>query len=285
MIFAQHGLLAVFAQKGVMDCSNNHHIRFKECLILASDGVWYIVSTDVPCEVSYRCLVFHSRGRRNGNKVKSGESSTFGTKVDKHFNNSVKVKLKARDVFEKTPEPNLFSSNTSIVDVVFGMVDMGKNVVNDKSTSATIINEEEWLVAIELGFFTCLPVAINVVIELDALQIITNAGDGLQVSRAQIVSQILNVTNPDATITLDRNLRVLAVHSLLSCSVTIDNNGKPERLYGSQPFTKAHGVNAFEYPAKERTEEFKDLAKARGFARGVKPICCVNGVWVIEFHK
>ncbi|GLJ55113.1 hypothetical protein SUGI_1182920 [Cryptomeria japonica] len=328
MIFSQHGLLAVFAQKGVMDCSNNRRknaldgilwstdtlfhvvpqyhfadMRLKDCLILASDGVWYIVSTDVACEVSYRCLVFHSRGRRNGNKVKSGESSPFGTKVDKHFNNSVKVKLvsendvsavpayskdsqgqgtkdvgminglgqpvidgylllesitgpgglnvqKARDVFDKTPEPNPFFRNTLIVDVVFGMVDMGKNVVND-----------------------------------------TNAGDGLQVSPAQIVSEIPNVTNPDASITLDRILGVLANHSLLSCFVTTDKNGNSERLYGltplckylvqnkdgfslaplalmsqdkvfidtwhylkdailegGQPFTKAHGVNAFEYP-------------------------------------
>ncbi|GLJ55005.1 hypothetical protein SUGI_1180780 [Cryptomeria japonica] len=72
----QYGLLTVFAQKDM---------RLKECLFLASDGVWYILSTDVACEVSYRCLGFHSKGRRNGNKVKSGESSPFGTKVDKHY--------------------------------------------------------------------------------------------------------------------------------------------------------------------------------------------------------
>ncbi|GLJ55006.1 hypothetical protein SUGI_1180800 [Cryptomeria japonica] len=82
MIFSHHGLLTYqFAD-----------MRLKECLFLVSDGVWYILSTDVACEVSYRCLGFHSKGRRNGNKVKSGESSPFGTKVDKHFNNSVKVK-------------------------------------------------------------------------------------------------------------------------------------------------------------------------------------------------
>ncbi|GLJ55007.1 hypothetical protein SUGI_1180830 [Cryptomeria japonica] len=125
MIFAQHGLLTVFAQKGVMDCRNNHRksalhgilwsmntlflvvpqyhfadMRLKECLVLASYGVWYILSTDVACEASYRCQVFHSKERRNGNKVKSCESSPFGTKVDKHFNNSVKVKMVSEnDVF------------------------------------------------------------------------------------------------------------------------------------------------------------------------------------------
>ncbi|XP_059070717.1 caffeic acid 3-O-methyltransferase-like [Cryptomeria japonica] len=181
----------------------------------------------------------------------------------------------------------------------------------------------------ELGFFTYLPVAINDVIELVALQIMANAGDGLQVSPAHIVSQIPNVTNPDASITLDMILRVLASHSLLSCSVSTYKNGKPKRLYGltplykylvqnkdglslaqlalmnqdkvfidtwhylkdailegSQPFTKVHGVNTFDYLAKEHTEEeFKDPSKAIVFAGGVKPICCVNGVWVIEFQK
>ncbi|GLJ55156.1 hypothetical protein SUGI_1183820 [Cryptomeria japonica] len=163
------------------------------------------------------------------------------------------------------------------------------------SPSATIINEEEWLVAMELNTFTCLPMALKAAVELEVLQTIANAGDGIQVSPTKIVSQIPNVTNPDAAITLDRILRVLASHSLLSCSVTTDKNGKPERLYGltplckylvqskdglslaplvvmnqdkvfldawhylkdavldgSQPFSKAHGVHAFEYPAKDQ---------------------------------
>ncbi|GLJ55004.1 hypothetical protein SUGI_1180760 [Cryptomeria japonica] len=69
--------------------------------------------------------------------------------------------------------------------------------------------------------------AINAAIELDAIQIIANVGDGLQVFPSQIVSQI-----PNATITLERILTVLASHSLVSCSVTANKNGKPERLYG-----------------------------------------------------
>nr|ABK26959.1 unknown [Picea sitchensis] len=37
---------------------------------------------------------------------------------------------------------------------------------------------------------------------------------------------------------------------------------------------------------KERTEqEFRELGHAAGFAGGVQPICCVDGVWVIEFYK
>nr|WEG19587.1 caffeic acid O-methyltransferase [Picea asperata] len=157
-----------------------------------------------------------------------------------------------------------------------------------------IVNEDEWLLGMELGNFSCLPMGMKAAIELDVLQIIANAGNGVQLSPRRIVAHI-PTTNPDAAITLDRILRVLASHSVLSCSVTTDENGKAERLYGltplckylvknqdgvslaplvlmnqdkvlmdswyylkdavlegSQPFTKAHGMNAFEYPAKDQ---------------------------------
>ena len=43
---------------------------------------------------------------------------------------------------------------------------------------------------------------------------------------------------------------------------------------------------AYNPGGKERTEqEFQDLAKAAGFAGGVKAVCCVNAMWVMEFHK
>ena len=154
-----------------------------------------------------------------------------------------------------------------------------------------IVNEDEWLLGMELGNFSCLPMAMKAAIELDVLQIMANVGNGSQLSPRQIVARI-PTTNPDAAITLDRILRVLASHSVLSCSVTTDENSKAERLYGltalckylvknqdgvspaplvlmnqdrvlmaswyylkdavlegAHPFTKAHGMNAFEYPA------------------------------------
>ncbi|GLJ55162.1 hypothetical protein SUGI_1183920 [Cryptomeria japonica] len=163
------------------------------------------------------------------------------------------------------------------------------------SNDATINNEEEWLLAEELCTFSCLPMAMKAALDLDVLRIISTLGCGLQVSPTQIVDQIPNVTNPDAALTLERILRVLASHSILSCSVTTGKNGKAERLYGltplckylvpnkdgrsfaplalmnqdkvsmdtwfylkdavlngSQPFIRAHGVNAFEYSAKDQ---------------------------------
>ena len=157
--------------------------------------------------------------------------------------------------------------------------------------NSKIVNEEEWLLGMELANLSCLHMAVKAAVELDVLQIIANAGNGVQLSPTQIVAHI-PTTNPDAAITLDRILRVLASHSVLSCSVTTNENGKAERLYGltplckylvknqdgvslaplvlmnqdkvpmesryylkdavlegSQPFTKAHGMNGFEYLA------------------------------------
>eukprot|EP00253_Pinus_taeda_P013419 PITA_13419 len=119
-------------------------------------------------------------------------------------------------------------------------------------------------------------------------------GNGAQLSPTQIVAHI-PTTNPEAAITLDRILRVLASHSVLSCTVTTNENAKAERFYGltslckylvknqdgvslapmllmfqdkvlmeslyylkdavledSHPFTKAHGMKAFEYLAIDR---------------------------------
>jgi len=157
--------------------------------------------------------------------------------------------------------------------------------------NSKIVNEDEWLLGMELANLSCLLMAVKAAVELDVLQIIANAGNGVQLSPTQIVAHI-PTTNPDAAITLDRILRVLASHSVLSCSVTTNENGKAERFYGitpmckylvnnqdgvslaplalmnqeklfmeswlylkdavlegSQPFTKAHGMNAFDYAA------------------------------------
>ncbi|KAH7510833.1 hypothetical protein FEM48_ZijujUnG0080100 [Ziziphus jujuba var. spinosa] len=67
---------------------------------------------------------------------------------------------------------------------------------------------------------------------------------------------------------LDRILRLLASHSLLSCSVVADDNGSFERLYslapasksqlkdavlgGGIPFNRVHGAHAFEYPGLDQ---------------------------------
>eukprot|EP00253_Pinus_taeda_P014257 PITA_14257 len=172
---------------------------------------------------------------------------------------------------------------------------MESTTAANSEMNAKIVNEDEWLLGMELGNFSCLPMTMNAAVELDVLQIIANAGNGVQLSPRKIVS-LIPTTNPDhAAISLDRILRVLASHSVLSSSVTIDESGKAERTYGltplckyliknndgvslapqvlmnqdivfmktwhylkdavlegSQPYTKAHGMNVFEHIATDQ---------------------------------
>ena len=62
--------------------------------------------------------------------------------------------------------------------------------------------------------------------------------------------------------------------------------GAKTYMYARQAFNLDLMMLAYTPGGKERTEqEFQNLAKAAGFAGGVKPVCCVNGMWVMEFHK
>ncbi|GLJ55152.1 hypothetical protein SUGI_1183740 [Cryptomeria japonica] len=66
------------------------------------------------------------------------------------------------------------------------------------------------------------------------------------------------------------NGKVIAVDSILLVAAETSS-------YAKQAFHVDLFMLAFNPGGKERTEEeFKDLAKATGFAGGVKPICCVN---------
>ena len=56
--------------------------------------------------------------------------------------------------------------------------------------------------------------------------------------------------------------------------------------YARQAFNLDLMMLAYCPRGKERTEqEFQELGHAAGFAGGVKPICFVDGMWVLEFHK
>ena len=111
-------------------------------------------------------------------------------------------------------------------------------VAENSEMNMNIHNDDEWLLGMELGNFSCLPMAMKAAIELDVLQIIANAGNGVQLSPGQIVAHI-PTTNPDhAAISLDRILRVLASNSVLSSSVTTDESGKADRIYGLTPLCK-----------------------------------------------
>ncbi|KAK9122373.1 hypothetical protein Syun_019990 [Stephania yunnanensis] len=93
-------------------------------------------------------------------------------------------------------------------------------------------DEEDFLFAMQLASGSVLPMVLQTAIELQVLEIIAKAGHGGHLSPKEIVSQI-PTHNPQASDMLDRILRLLAGHSILTCiAMTHENGDVVERKYG-----------------------------------------------------
>ncbi|GAV75116.1 Methyltransf_2 domain-containing protein/Dimerisation domain-containing protein [Cephalotus follicularis] len=105
----------------------------------------------------------------------------------------------------------------------------------------TSINEEDnhAQYAMQLASASVLPMVLKATIELGVLDIINSAGPGALLSPSQIASMLPTKDNPDAPFMLDCILRLLASHSILTCSlVSEDHDSKVHRLYGLAPAAK-----------------------------------------------
>ncbi|KAK1282944.1 Caffeic acid 3-O-methyltransferase [Acorus calamus] len=113
---------------------------------------------------------------------------------------------------------------------------MGSRV--EVSRSSQEEEEEACLYSLRLASCPILPMTLKAVLELEVLEIIAGAGPGAQLSPAEVASK-LPTTNPEAPAMLDRIFRLLASHSVLTCSVVDSQDGKPKsRLYGLAPVAK-----------------------------------------------
>ncbi|XP_062030028.1 caffeic acid 3-O-methyltransferase-like [Rosa rugosa] len=94
--------------------------------------------------------------------------------------------------------------------------------------------------AMQLVSASLAPMVLKAAIELGVLDIIHRAGPGVQLSSSEIASQLPSHNNPDAPVVLDRMLRLLSAHSILTCSVSTDeaDHVKVLRLYGLAPVAK-----------------------------------------------
>lgn len=122
---------------------------------------------------------------------------------------------------------------------------------NASSTDANYRDEEEeekqCSHAMELVFSSLLPMVMKAAVELRVLDIIAKAGPGAQLSPSQVASQLpanTLVRNPNASEMLDRMLRFLASHSILTCTVVdLPSDSRAvivgdRRLYGLAPVAK-----------------------------------------------
>ncbi|KAH7690781.1 Caffeate O-methyltransferase protein [Dioscorea alata] len=92
--------------------------------------------------------------------------------------------------------------------------------------------------AMDLGCGIALPMTLKAMIELDVLEVMAAAGPGALLSPEEIASKI-QTDNPDAHEVLDRMLRFLVAHKVVTCDVVVgEEDGESKRRYGLGPVSK-----------------------------------------------
>ncbi|KAK9098078.1 hypothetical protein Syun_025123 [Stephania yunnanensis] len=109
-----------------------------------------------------------------------------------------------------------------------------------KSKNTSVGDDEDFLFAEQIIYVSILPMVVRAAIKLNVFEIINSATSSTadHLSASEIASLIPNNKNPDAHIILDRMLRFLASHSLLTCTINNGTTGEVERLYGLTPASK-----------------------------------------------
>ncbi|KAK9122372.1 hypothetical protein Syun_019989 [Stephania yunnanensis] len=96
--------------------------------------------------------------------------------------------------------------------------------------------------AMKLVTASVLPMVLKSVLELGVLDIIGKAGPNAHLSASEIASS-LPTKNPGAPVMLERMLRLLASHSVLTSTLHAKENGGAQRLYGLAPVCKYFMAN------------------------------------------
>ncbi|XP_038992637.1 caffeic acid 3-O-methyltransferase-like [Hibiscus syriacus] len=100
------------------------------------------------------------------------------------------------------------------------------NISSNQHEEAAILQ------AMHLASISSLPFGLKVAVDLGLLEIISKADTpSRMLSAAEIVSQ-LPTSNPDAPSIVDRILRLLTTHSILTCEQISGEDGQMQRSYG-----------------------------------------------------
>ncbi|KAF7820059.1 isoliquiritigenin 2'-O-methyltransferase-like [Senna tora] len=96
-----------------------------------------------------------------------------------------------------------------------------------------------FLIAYNMAMSMMVPAVLKAALELKIFDIMDKeAGNKKMMSPSQIASHLPVSPYPNLTLKLDRMLRLLASHSLLTCSLQTDEKGNSERIYGLSPAGK-----------------------------------------------
>ncbi|XP_021297623.1 caffeic acid 3-O-methyltransferase-like [Herrania umbratica] len=98
-------------------------------------------------------------------------------------------------------------------------------------------DQESFSYAMQIVSSSALSMSLYAAIQLELLEIIAKAGPKAKLSPKEIAAQ-LPCKNPEAPSMLDRILRVLASHGIVSCSVVDEQSNNPQRFYGLTPVSK-----------------------------------------------
>ncbi|KAL3735411.1 hypothetical protein ACJRO7_024527 [Eucalyptus globulus] len=98
-----------------------------------------------------------------------------------------------------------------------------------------VVVDNTWVHAMLFASSHVFPMVLNAATRLGVFDILSRAGPGARLSASEVASQLATQSS-EAAPKLDRMLRLLASHSLLSCEVHEQDDGRAvERLYGLTP--------------------------------------------------
>lgn len=110
----------------------------------------------------------------------------------------------------------------------------------NQSIPPSTMNEEDeaCLQAMLFSSAHVVPMVLNAATQLGLFDIISRAGPGARLSPSEIAAELEAANPDDVESKLDRMLRLLASHSILTCTVKTLEGGRVERLYGLSPASR-----------------------------------------------
>jgi serine/threonine protein phosphatase PrpC len=90
-----------------------------DCLILASDGLWDVISNEVACEVSRKCLAINSRKKPEAQRITYNFSSSISPADNLHFTIITRLVAEQQVPAEAGSELGFYGKTVSVCQAFF----------------------------------------------------------------------------------------------------------------------------------------------------------------------